>query len=96
MNSRYNDRDKPVLAVVLSLLGWLAIFAAVALALIRSGYYKPPLPTPPIAWIEVIVTAVGGIMFLTFAGIIRGLHGIEQAIREAQARSAPLTGLRQR
>jgi hypothetical protein len=53
MNSRYDDRDKPVLAVVLNLLGWLAIFAAVALALIRSGYYKPPLPAPPVAWIEV-------------------------------------------
>ena len=86
---RYDDREKPALAVVLSLLGWLAIFVSLGLALIRSGYYTAPLPG--LAWTEITSTAVGGILFLTFAGIIRGLHRIEQAIRETRA--APLAGL---
>jgi hypothetical protein len=86
---RYDDREKPALAVVLSLLGWLAIFVSLGLALIRIGYYTAPLPG--LAWTEITSTAVGGILFLTFAGIIRGLHRIEQAIRETRA--APLAGL---
>ena len=85
---RYDDREKPALAVVLSLLGWLAIFVSLGLALIRSGYYTAPLPG--LAWTEITSTAVGGILFLTFAGIIRGLHRIEQAIRETRA--TPLAG----
>jgi hypothetical protein len=39
---RYDDREKPALAVVLSLLGWLAIFVSLGLSLIRSGYYTAP------------------------------------------------------
>ena len=85
----YDEPKKPALAVVLMLLGWLAIFVAVGLALVRSGYYTAP--SPSLRWTEIISTAVGGILFLTFAGIIRGLHRIEQAIRETRA--ALLTGL---
>jgi hypothetical protein len=40
-----------------------------------------------LAWTEIISTAVGGIVFLAFAGIIRGLHRIEQAVRETRAAS---------
>jgi hypothetical protein len=79
---RYDDQ-KPALITVLIVLGWLAIFGAVGMALIRSSYYTAPLPG--LAWTEIISTAVGGILFLTFAGIIRGLHRIEQAIRETSA-----------
>lgn len=85
---RYEDQ-KPALVTVLNLLGWLAICVAVGMALVRSGYYTAPLPG--LAWTEIISTAVGGILFLTFAGIIRGLHRIEQAIGETRA--ALLTGL---
>lgn len=46
---------------------------------------------PGLAWTEITSTAVGGILFLTFAGIIRGLNRIEQAIRETRA--TPLAGL---
>jgi hypothetical protein len=81
---RYGDREKPLLALALNLLGWFAIFGAVGMALIRSGYYTPPIPA--LAWTQIISTAVGGIVFLAFAGIIRGLHRIEQAIRETRGR----------
>jgi hypothetical protein len=64
---RYDDREKPLLAVALNLLGWFAIFVAVGMALIRSGYYTPPFPA--LRWTEIISTAVGGILFLTLAGI---------------------------
>ncbi len=83
--------QKPALVTVLNLLGWLAIFVAVGLAVVRSGYYQPPLPAPRIAWTEVISTAFGGLLLLGFAGIIQVLHRIEQAIRETRA--ALLTGL---
>ena len=79
------DDQKPALVTVFTLLGWLAIFVAVGMAVVRSGYYTPPFPA--LAWAGIISTAVGGILFLTFAVIIRGLHRIEQAIRETQ--SAP-------
>lgn len=85
------DYQKPALAVMLNLLGWLAIFVAGGLAIVRSGYYTPPFPAPRIAWTEVISTAFGGILLLGFAGIIRVLHRIEQAI--AETRAALLTGL---
>jgi hypothetical protein len=75
-------REKPLLALELDLLGWFAIFGAVGMAPIRSGYYTPPVPA--LAWTEIISTAVGGIVFLALAGIIRGLHRIEQAIRETR------------
>lgn len=90
---RYDD-PKPALVTVLNVLGWLAIFVAVGMALVRSGYYTPPLPG--LAWTEIISTALGGIVFLTFAGIIRGLHRIEQAIRETRATplAAPTTRAR--
>jgi hypothetical protein len=42
----YDDREKPALAVVLNLLGWLAIFGAFGMVLIRSGYYTPPFSAP--------------------------------------------------
>jgi hypothetical protein len=87
---RYDDQ-KPALAVMLNLLGWLGIFVAGGLAIVRNGYYTPPFPAPRIAWTEVISTAFGGILLLGFAGIIRGLHWIEQAIGETRA--ALLTGL---
>ena len=87
---RYSDQ-KPALVTVLNLLGWLAVFVAVGLAFVRSGYYTPPFPAPRIAWREVISTAFGGILLLGFAGIIRLLHRIEQAIGETRA--ALLTGL---
>jgi hypothetical protein len=77
-----HDDQKPVLVTVLNLFAWLAIFGASGMALIRSGYYTAPLPA--LAWTEIISTAFVGIVFLTFAGIIRGLHRIEQAIRETQ------------
>ena len=85
------DDQKPALVTVLNLLGWLAIFVAAGMATVRSGYYRPPFPTPLIAWTEVISMAFGGILLLGFAGIIRVLHRIEQAIRETRA--ALLTGL---
>src|SRR6516225_5153339 len=75
-----NDDQKPALITVLNVLGWLAIFVAVGLAVVRSGYYTAPFPA--LAWTAIIQTGVGGIVCLTFAGIIRGLHRIEQAIRE--------------
>ena len=87
---RYDDQ-KPALVTVFNLLAWLAIFVAAGLALVRSGYYTPPFPAPRIAWAEVISTAFGGILLLGFAGIIRVLHRIEQAIGETRA--ALLTGL---
>ena len=83
--------QKPALVTVFNLFGWLAIFVAVGLAVIRSGYYRPPFPAPRIAWTEVISTAFGGLLLLGFAGIIRVLHRIEQAIRETRA--ALLAGL---
>jgi hypothetical protein len=85
----YDEPKKPALAVVLMLLGWLAIFVAVGLALVRGGYYRAP--SPSLRWTEIISTAVGGILFLTFAGIIRGLHRIELAIHETS--STPLARL---
>jgi hypothetical protein len=88
----YDDPKKPALAVVLILFGWLAIFVAVGLALVRSGYYTAPFPA--LRWTEIISTAVGGILFLTLAGIIRGLHRIELAIRETS--STPLARLLQK
>ena len=75
-----NDDQKPGLITVLNVLGWLAIFVAVGLAVVRSGSYTAPFPA--LAWTAIIQTGVGGIVCLTFAGIIRGLHRIEQAIRE--------------
>ena len=84
---RHDDREKPLLALALNLLGWFAIFGAAGMALIRSGYYTPPFPG--LAWTEIISTAVGGIGSLTFAGIIRGLHRIERAIRETRADPLP-------
>jgi hypothetical protein len=87
---RYDDQ-KPALVTVLNLLGWLAIFVAAGMAVVRSGYYRPPFPTPRIAWTEVVSLAFGGILLLCFAGIIRVLHRIEQVIRETRA--ALLTGL---
>jgi hypothetical protein len=87
---RYDDQ-KPALVTVLNLLGWLAIFVAVGMAVVRSGYYQPPFPALRIAWTEVVSTAFGGILLLGFAGIIRVLHRIEQAIGETRA--ALLTGL---
>jgi hypothetical protein len=87
---RYDD-PKPVLVTVLNVLGWLAIFVAGGLAFVRSGFYRPPFPAPRIAWTEVGSTAFGGILLLGFAGIIRVLHRIEQAIGETRA--ALLTGL---
>jgi hypothetical protein len=78
-----HDDQKPALITVLNVLGWLAIFVAVGLGAVRSGYYTAPLPG--LAWTAIIQTAVAGILFLTFAGIIRGLHRIEQAIRETSA-----------
>lgn len=62
---RYDDQ-KPALAVMLNLLGWLGIFLAGGLALVRNGYYTPPFPAPRIAWTEVISTAFGGILLLGF------------------------------
>ena len=88
----YDDPKKPALAVVLMLLGWLAIFGAGGLALVRSGYYKAP--SPSLRWTEIILMAVGGILFLTFGGIIRGLHRIELAIHETS--STPLARLLQK
>jgi hypothetical protein len=95
---RYDDREKPALVTVMNLLGWLAIFVAIGLAVVRSGYYQPPLPAPRVAWAEIISTAFGGILLFCFAGIIRVLHRtiqvlhrIEQAIGETRA--ALLTGL---
>ena len=95
---RYDDREKPALVTALNLLGWLAIFVAAGLAVVRSGYYQPPLPAPRLAWTEIISTAFGGVLLLGFAGIIQVLHriiqvlhGIEQAIGETRA--ALLTGL---
>ena len=79
---RYDHREKPALAVVLNLLGWLAIFAATGLAVIKGGYYRPPLPAPALSWTRVVLTAAGGILFLTFDGIIRGLYRLQQAFRE--------------
>lgn len=87
---RYDDQ-KPALVTVFNLLGWLAIFVAVGLAVVRSGYYRPPLPTPRVSWTEVLSAAFGGILLLGFAGILRVLHRIEQAILETRA--ALLTGL---
>ena len=68
---RYDDREKPALVTALNLLGWLAIFVAAGLAVVRSGYYQPPLPAPRVAWAEIISTAFGGILLFCFAGIIR-------------------------
>jgi hypothetical protein len=87
---RYDDQ-KPALVTVLNLLGCLAIFGAVVLAVVRSGYYQPPFPAPRIAWTEVISTTFGGLLLLGFAGIIQVLHRIDQTIRETRA--ALLTGL---
>jgi hypothetical protein len=78
---RYDDQ-KPALVTILNVLGWLAIFGAFGMALIRTGHYTAPFPA--LAWTGIISTAVGGFLFLTFACIIRGLHRIEQAIRETQ------------
>ena len=95
---RYDDREKPALVTALNLLGWLAIFVAAGLAVVRSGYYTPPFSAPRIAWTEVISTAFGGLLLLGFAGLIQilhrtiqVLHRIEQAIGETRA--ALLTGL---
>lgn len=79
---RYDHQDKPALAVVLNLLGWLAIFAATGLALSKGGYYTPPLPAATLSWTKVVSMAAGGILFLTFDGIIGGLHRLKQAFRE--------------
>ena len=83
--------QKPALVTVFNLFGWLAIFVAVGLAVVRSGYYRPPFPAPRIAWTEVISTAFGGLLLLGFAGLIQVLHRIEQAILETRA--ALLAGL---
>ena len=88
---RYDHREKPALVTVLNLLGWLAIFVAAGLGVVRSGYYTPPFPAPGIDWTEVISMAFGGLLLLGVAGIIQVLHRIEQAIRETRA--ALLTGL---
>jgi hypothetical protein len=85
------DHQKPALVTVLNLLGGLAIFVAVGMAVVRSGYYTPLFPAPRIAWTEVISTAFGGLLLLGLAGIIQALHRIDQTIRETRA--ALLTGL---
>ena len=82
--------QKPALVTVFN-LGWLAIFVAVGLAAVRSGYYTPPFLARPIAWTQVASTAFGGLLLLGFAALIQVLHRIEQAIRETRA--ALLTGL---
>jgi len=87
----YDDREKPALAVVLNLLGWLAVFGAFGMALIRSGYYTPPFSAPHVRLNRSHFDGIGGMLFLTFACIIRGLQRIEQAIRETRA--TPLAGL---
>ena len=92
------DHQKPALVTVFTLLGWLAIFVAVGMAVVRSGYYTPPFPAPRIAWTEVISTTFGGLLLLGVAGVIQALHQtigvlhrIEQAIGETRA--ALLSGL---
>lgn len=86
-----SDHQKPALVTVFNLLGWLAILVAAGLAVVRSGYYKPPLLTPRVSSTEVISVAFGGILLFGLARIIRVLHRIEQEILETRA--ALLTGL---